>query len=371
MVPPLPTHRHLLKPVTALLALSLLLQTAPAFSLEATAPDTNGQKELSAGIRFEHYLLGPGDVLKITDENNGTLADNIRVLADGTLNLPLLGAVSVSGKPLPEVNQALNQAYAKYFKNPAITLHILTQRPFRIYVTGAVKAPGMYVSGKNLSPENSHILEVGESNQQQAHNGLKLTEALMMAGGLNLNANVHKITIQRKLPAPESFDIDLWSVFQDGKVESDINLQDGDVVSVAQVENEQILWDKDWETLAKTNISNVIGAVKAPGSYEVKAADTVVAALAKAGGFNNVAQKSRIYLVRSGGNGQLYTREVDLSKAGILAKKPLETWGRLMPGDVVFVEDSAGRKTLANAGKLINNASSSFLFVLFNRLISK
>jgi polysaccharide export outer membrane protein len=85
-------------------------------------------------VPFEEssYVLGAGDRLQIdlfdVPEYSGENGRR-QVLVDGTVNLPLLGSVSVRGMSLRQAESELSRRYARFFKRSAVTVTLLTPRP--------------------------------------------------------------------------------------------------------------------------------------------------------------------------------------------------------------------------------------------------
>ena len=62
------------------------------------------------------YILGPGDKLLIKVYKMDKFNSTVQVLPDGTINLPRIGAVSVSNLSLKEANKIIVKEYQKVLK---------------------------------------------------------------------------------------------------------------------------------------------------------------------------------------------------------------------------------------------------------------
>ncbi len=112
------------------------------------------------------YRLGIGDKLKITVFGEESLSGPAEVNGAGQVALPLAGEVPAQGKTLPQFRDAVARRLADGFlKNPKVTVEITTYRP--IYVHGEVKNGGEFAY----------------------KSGLKLRDAVAMAGGYTYRAN--------------------------------------------------------------------------------------------------------------------------------------------------------------------------------------
>ena len=89
------------------------------------------------------YKLMSGDVLKIRVFGENDLSGKYTVAENGTMTIPLIGNVDVSGLMLEEVNERLIEKYKDgYLVNPDISIDLIKTKPF--YILGAVINPGRY-----------------------------------------------------------------------------------------------------------------------------------------------------------------------------------------------------------------------------------
>jgi polysaccharide export outer membrane protein len=68
------------------------------------------------------------------------------VEADGTVNLPLLGKISVEGKTIAEAEDSIRSAAKEYLKDATIKVRVLN---YKVTVLGEVKMPGIYYNFNN------------------------------------------------------------------------------------------------------------------------------------------------------------------------------------------------------------------------------
>lgn len=112
------------------------------------------------------YRLGIGDKLKITVFGEDSLSGAVEVNGAGQVALPLAGEVPAEGKTLSQFRETVvNRLSDGYLKNPKVTVEITNYRP--IYIHGEVKKGGEFAY----------------------KNGLKLADAVAMAGGYTYRAN--------------------------------------------------------------------------------------------------------------------------------------------------------------------------------------
>lgn len=122
--------------------------------------------------------LAPGDIIEMKVYQEDDLTSHVRVNADGTVTLPLLGAVRVAGKTADEASEFIRAALEKdYLNNPHVTLSVVEFAKKRFSVMGEVKLPGFY-----LIPENERI---------------NVLQALSMAGGYTAFSRGTRIQVKR------------------------------------------------------------------------------------------------------------------------------------------------------------------------------
>ncbi len=117
---------------------------------------------------FNHPELSTRDVraqVAPADERGALIAK------DGTINIPLVGVVRVSGLTSREAGDLLSREYARYIKNAHVTLEVLNKR---VYVLGEVRTPGRV----NIIEDTSNVLEAiassGGLTDFAARNSIKI-----------------------------------------------------------------------------------------------------------------------------------------------------------------------------------------------------
>jgi polysaccharide export outer membrane protein len=91
------------------------------------------------------YVIDPPDVISITVKDNKDISETgITVGPDGMISRPLIGDVRVGGRTVAEVREEMRQRYAKYIRDPEITVAVTAFRSKWIYVDGEVRNPGRY-----------------------------------------------------------------------------------------------------------------------------------------------------------------------------------------------------------------------------------
>ncbi len=303
------------------------------------------------------YALDGGDTIRIdifdVPEFSGANGQ-YTILADGSLNLPWIGKVSVRGLNLEQAAQALASQYSRYINDPLITVTLLAPRPLRIGIIGQVNRPGVYT----VSPAT------GNTPQKQT-----VTLALQSAGGITQIADVRNIQVRRPDPGgmEQTIPVNIWSFLQTGDLTQDIELRDGDTVVVPQA----IAFNPaEASQLAMSNLSpstinvNVVGEVMRPGALALPPNVSLNQAILASGGFNSQrARSSRVTLIRLNPDGTVTNRTVAIDFTDGLNE---ETNPPLHSSDIVIV----GRSSLASASDFLGTLLSPLngVFSIFSGL---
>lgn len=246
------------------------------------------------------YVVGPGDVLDIRVYEEDDLNRVVRVADDGTITLPLIGKLAVSGKePGAVADMVADGLRADYLINPQVTVHVQDFHSQRVEVLGAVKAPGVVV----LS---------GPSD---------LINVLAQAGGLVEGAGRYVLLTHGDDPSMASnptTSIDVHALLDEGRTELNVAVAGGDKVFVP-----------------RRNEIYVMGEVNKQGSVPYENEMSLLQAISKAGGFNNAAALSRVQIVRVvDGKEQILRVDVKRIQEGKGRDVPL------LPDDIVTVPKS-------------------------------
>lgn len=104
-----------------------------------------GVNELPAPAEVPRDILGPGDVIEVRVFNEPDLSATHQVQANGTVRLPLIGAVQAAGLTPDELTIRIETAYnEKYLNNADVSILIREFTSRKVYVLGQVVKPGPY-----------------------------------------------------------------------------------------------------------------------------------------------------------------------------------------------------------------------------------
>jgi len=301
------------------------------------------------------YILEVGDRIFVGVVNVPEYSAEYQIQVDGTINLPVIGSVSVWGMTVQQAAQDITRRYTEpdVLRNPSISVLLLAASPLHIVVSGQVSRPGAYTIG----------LADGKFPT--------LTDAIHQAGGMTELADLRQVQVIRaqRSGTDQVLQANLWALLQSGDVRQDITLRNGDSVVLPTA---TAINPTEAMLLGSANLSpeamqiGVLGEVRQPGTLKVSPDTPLNQVLLAAGGFNNRARKGSVELIRLNSNGTVTRRRihVDLSSGIDEGTNPI-----LTNRDVIIV----GRSTLASIGDTLGTLLSPIgqafsLFNLFNTL---
>ncbi|MBR9986596.1 MAG: polysaccharide biosynthesis/export family protein, partial [Desulfosarcina sp.] len=227
------------------------------------------------------YLLGEGDLLRISVFEAKELDTTVRVSSRGLVTLPLIETVDVKGLTAIEAEEKIEAIYQqRYIKNPHVSIFVEEHISQRITLVGQFKNPGTYDY-----PTKQRLLDT-----------------IALGGGLSEKAGqmVQIRKSRRSQGQPEVVMIDLDQLINKGNVQQNIEINGGDVLFIPEA-----------------GVFFVDGAVKRPGAYAIKHRTVVQEALVEAGGIEPWAVKDKIKLLRLADNGEREIIDLDLGQTSV------------------------------------------------------
>jgi len=90
-------------------------------------------------------LIGPLDTISVDVFNVPELSRELQVDASGRINMPLIGAIDVSGTTATELSRTIEDRLRnRYVRNPNVVVNIKGSVSQVVTVDGEVKEPGLY-----------------------------------------------------------------------------------------------------------------------------------------------------------------------------------------------------------------------------------
>lgn len=218
---------------------SLFKKTPDAFKPNAIGPVDPG------------YLVGPGDILRLSVWGQVEFQYELQVSKEGKIFIPVAGQVYVTGISFEQLQEKIKNLLSKHYSGLSsvpprtfLDLTVAQLKPVRIFIMGEVSSPGGYTV----------------SSASTAFN------ALYSIGGPLKKGSLREIKVLRN--GSEIATVDFYQYMLTGKCTTDVRLQNNDVVFVPS----------RGKTVAVT------GSVFRPAVYELKDDDNLQGLLSFCGG---------------------------------------------------------------------------------------
>jgi len=119
-------------------------ETTPAAEPRSAFGTQLQADELTFGQRYPRYRLRPGDVFDVSFEYTPEFNQTITIQPDGFISLRQGGEINVQGRTVPELTEAIRNAYSKILSRPTISVVLKDfEKPYFI-ANGQLHNPGKY-----------------------------------------------------------------------------------------------------------------------------------------------------------------------------------------------------------------------------------
>ena len=219
----------------------------------------------------KNYILSAGDELLINVWGDSELNLKLKVSPEGTILIPNLGPVSVSGLTIETAENRIRQELGRIMStlsgntdgaNTFVSVSLSQIRSIKVNIVGEVVAPGTYTLPSFAT----------------------LFNALYAAGGVNKIGSLRGIKVYRN--SKEVAKLDVYDYLLNGKYNTNIRLEENDMVIVSPYDQ----------------LAVVRGKVKRNRIFEMKKGETLSQLLNMAGGFTGDAYKKDVRIKRKAGS---------------------------------------------------------------------
>lgn len=225
------------------------------------------------------YIVGPGDVLKISVYDHNDLETTVRVTENGHIVMPLLGQVKVGGMKTSDVSDQISRLLADgYIINPQVNIFIKEFRSKKAVILGQINKPGI----------------------AELRGSITFLELISQSGGLKETAGDAATIKRTQNGKQEVIVLSIKSIVEGGDLSQNILIRDGDTIYIS-----------------KTGMCYVTGEVNRPDAYPSDKETTVLKLITLAGGFTGKASQSSVRIVRLVDNKKTVLKNVDLGTSVI------------------------------------------------------
>lgn len=218
----------------------------------------------------KNYPLSAGDELLINVWGDSELNLQLTVSPDGTIIIPNVGPVAISGLTVDEAEKRIKQELGKIMSNLVdgeasntfVSVGLGKIRSIKVNIVGEAVTPGTYTLPSMAS----------------------LFNALYAAGGVNDIGSLRNIRVYRD--NKEVANLDVYDYLLNGKYDTNIRLQDNDMIII-----------EPYDQLVNTN-----GKVKRNRTFELRKGETLSDLLKMAGGFTGDAYTEDVTIKRKSGS---------------------------------------------------------------------
>jgi len=197
--------KYAIRVLALMVMVSLLASCAtkyPPAPAAATSPDYR-------------YVIGPLDTVNVIVWRNPELSMAVPVRPDGRITTPLVEDTPALGRNPTELARDLEQALAKYIRDPVVT----------VIVTSFV------------GPSNEQIRIVGEAAKPQAvafRQNMTLLDLIIVAGGLTDFADGNNAVLVRGSEQNKQYNVRLGDLVRRGDISANVDVKPGDVLIIPQ-----------------------------------------------------------------------------------------------------------------------------------------
>lgn len=241
--------------------------------------------------------LGSGDIVRISVYGQDDLETVARISADGTIAVPLLGAVKVGGLSVRDAEQTIADELVRrqLVRDPQVTIFVESSR--------AAEVESATILGNVFRPGRYPIQAMSDAGAEN------VSSLIALAGGLNEDAADYLILTRIDGGNARTVKVYLSDLLERGDLSQNYVVKQGDIAYVPRMVE-----------------FFVYGEVRNPGVYRLRRGMTVIQALSASGGLTERGTDKGIVVTRRGADGKTSSIEVGMNDL-------------LQPDDVLIIKE--------------------------------
>jgi polysaccharide biosynthesis/export protein len=229
-----------------------------------------------AQVTQQPYLIGSGDVLRVSVFKNPDLSLDVRVSESGTIAYPLVGSVPVGGLSFPAAERKIAELLKEggFVLNPQVNILATQALSGLVSVIGEVRNPGRY----SLEAAGGHLSGV-----------------LAVAGGVAPSGADTVVLSGSRNGKPFRREIDIVAMSLGSSTAEDVVMSGGDTLFVM-----------------RAPLFYIYGQVQKPGQVRLERGMTVMQALAAGGGVTGKGTSRGLVRHRRDASGKVKEESVSM-----------------------------------------------------------
>lgn len=276
------------------------------------------------------YRVSPGDTVDLRVFGVSELTVAARIRPDGMFTAPLVGDIAAAGRTETELQRDITERLRRFVVSPSVTLAVNAYEGSRVSVIGEVAKPGVYPLRQGTTSLVQILSEAGGGTAHAAGHVLLLPAQAVGSPSETENGSVSVIN-------RPSIEIEVDELLGSGG--------GGGAIQVPLVAGDTIV-------VPDAGTVEVDGEVSKPGSYPLSSKQSMVSAIAAAGGFTYSADVEQVEVIREVGNGRKAVLARNLEDVALRSTRDI----RLRNGDVVRVPSARGRFMTRQIVEVVNQA---------------
>lgn len=225
---------------------------------------------LEGALDSRSYVVGPGDVFRISVSGVQSVVAELPVSADGTLIVPEVGSIAVDGLTLSDATTQIRETIRSSYRRSTVDVALGYPRRFVVHVSGSLPRPGSYVATATTRASSMVMLALQDT-----------TGAIVVAPPYR--PALRNVTITRRDGSLSR--VDVREYLRAGSTVNNPYLLDGDVITVPAYD-------------PHTQSVFVSGAAPYRGGYDFRPGDTIESVLVVAMGVARPVVSGRVRLSR-------------------------------------------------------------------------
>jgi len=223
------------------------------------------------------YILGPGDVVRITVFQNPDMTTEARISEEGKITFPLIGQVEIGGvtPAAAEARIAGRLNAGGFVLNPQVNMVVAQFRSRMVSVLGQVGKPGRYPIEERSAT---------------------VADMLATAGGVLPTGGDEVIVVRKRGDSEERLVVDL-----------DAGLLTGGIGPKVELENDDTIY------VPRAPMFYIYGEVQRPGQYRLERGITVMQAISAGGGLTVRGTDKRVRISRTEPDGTVKEMDAKLN----------------------------------------------------------